>query len=100
MGIDSITLNNDQLRIGRLIAEVEDLTIAVKELIKTTPQRNKTWLKPHELASLLGCSTKTVSRYRMIGKIKVGSYRKRGNRYEYHADKALIQVQNLGDHND
>ena len=36
----------------------------------------------------------------MIGKIKVGSYRKRGNRYEYHADKALIQVQNLGDHND
>ena len=95
-----MTLNNDQLRIGRLIAEVEDLTIAVKELIKTTPQRNKTWLKPHELASLLGCSTKTVSRYRIIGKIKVGSYRKRGNRYEYHADKALIQVQNLGDHND
>ena len=95
-----MTLNNDQLRIGRLIAEVEDLTIAVKELIKTTPQRNKTWLKPHELASLLCCSTKTVSRYRMIGKIKVGSYRKRGNRYEYHADKALIQVQNLGDHND
>ena len=95
-----MTLNNDQLRIGRLIAEVEDLTIAVKELIKTTPQRNKTWLKPNELASLLGCSTKTVSRYRMIGKIKVGSYRKRGNRYEYHADKALIQVQNLGDHND
>ena len=43
-----MTLNNDQLRIGRLIAEVEDLTIAVKELIKTTPQRNKTWLKPHE----------------------------------------------------
>ena len=95
-----MTLNNDQLRIGRLIAEVEDLTIAIKELIKTTPQRNKTWLKPHELASLLGCSTKTVSRYRMIGKIKVGSYWKRGNRYEYHADKALIQVQNLGDHND
>ena len=28
-----MTLNNDQLRIGRLIAEVEDLTIAVKELI-------------------------------------------------------------------
>ena len=69
-----MNLNNDQLRICRLIAEVEDLTIAVKELIKTTPQRNKTWLKPHELASLLGCSTKTVSRYRMIGKIKVGSY--------------------------
>ena len=95
-----MTLNNDQLRIGRLIAEVEDLTIAVKELIKTTPQRNKTWLKPHELASLLGCSPNPVGRYRMIGKIKVGSYRKRGNRYEYHADKALIQVQNLGDHND
>ena len=57
-----MTLNNDQLRIGRLIAEVEDLTIAVKELIKTTPQRNKTWLKPHELASLLGCSPKTVGR--------------------------------------
>ena len=57
-----MTLNNDQLRIGRLIAEVEDLTIAIKELIKTTPQRNKTWLKPHELASLLGCSPKTVGR--------------------------------------
>ena len=95
-----MTQKNDQLRIGRLIAEVEDLTIAVKELIKTTPQRNKTWLKPIELASLLGCSTKTVGRYRMIGKIKVGSFRKRGNRYEYHADKALRQVQNLGDHND
>ena len=95
-----MTLNNDQLRIGRLIAEVEDLTIAIKELIKTTPQRNKTWLKPHELASLLGCSSKTVGRYRMIGKIKAGSFRKRGNRYEYHADKALRQVQNIGDHND
>ena len=69
-----MTLNNDQLRIGRLIAEVEDLTIAVKELIKTTPQRNKTWLKPHELASLLGCSPKTVGRYRMIGKIQAGAF--------------------------
>lgn len=95
-----MTLNNDQLRIGRLIAEVEDLTIAVKELIKTSPQRNKTWLKPHELASLLGCSPKTVGRYRMIGKIQAGAFRKRGNRYEYHADKALRQVQNIGDHND
>ena len=95
-----MTLNNDQLRIGRLIAEVEDLTIAIKELIKTIPQRNKTWLKPHELASLLGCSTKTIGRYRIIGKITVGSFRKRGNRYEYHADKALRQIQNLGDHND
>ena len=95
-----MTLNNDQLRIGRLIAEVEDLTIAVKELIKTAPQRNKTWLKPHEFASLLGCSPKTVGRYRIIGKIKTGSFRKRGNRYEYHADKALRQVQNIGDHND
>ena len=95
-----MTLNNDQLRIGRLIAEVEDLTIAIKELIKTTPQRNKTWLKPHELASLLGCSTKTIGRYRIIGRIRVGSFRKRGNRYEYHADTALRQVQKLGDHND
>ena len=95
-----MTLNYDQLRIGRLIAEVEDLTIAIKELIKTTPQRNKTWLKPHELASLLGCSTKTVGRYRIIGKIKVDAFRKRGNRYEYHSDKALRQFQNIGDHND
>ena len=95
-----MTLNNDQLRIGRLIAEVEDLTIAIKELIKTTPQRNKTWLKPHELASLLGCSPKTVGRYRMNGAIKIDSFRKRGNRYEYHADKALRQFQNIGDHND
>ena len=95
-----MTLNNDQLRIGRLIAEVEDLTIAVKELIKTAPQRNKTWLKPHELASLLGCSPKTVGRYRKMWAIKVGSFRKRGNRYEYHADKALKEAQNIGDHND
>ena len=87
-----MTLNNDQLRIGRLIAEVEDLTFAVKELIITTPQRNKTWIKPHELAFLLGCSTKTVGRYRMIGKIKACAFRKRGNRYEYHADKALKQA--------
>ena len=95
-----MTLNNDQSRIGRLIAEVEDLTSAVKELIKTTPQRNKTWIKPHELAFLLGCSTKTVGRYRKIGAIKEDSFRKRGNRYEYHADKALKQAQNIGDHND
>ena len=95
-----MTLNNDQSRIGRLIAEVEDLTSAVKELIKTTPQRNKTWIKPHELAFLLGCSTKTVGRYRKMGAIKVDSFRKRGNRYEYHADKALKEAQNIGDHND
>ena len=36
----------------------------------------------------------------IIGKIKVDAFRKRGNRYEYHSDKALKQVQNIGDHND
>ena len=46
-----------ELRLEQTIAEVQELTSAVRQLVATTPQRTKQWLEPRELAQLLpiGC---------------------------------------------
>ena len=38
--------SSTEVRVDRLIAEVENLTSQIKQLIELTPTRNKIWLRP------------------------------------------------------
>ena len=82
-----------EVRVDRLIAEVQDLTAQVKQLIELTPQRNKVWLRPVEIGKLIGVTGRQIARYREQGVFKVDSYRFNGNRYEYHNVKALADFE-------
>ena len=85
--------SNTEVRVDRLIAEVENLTCQVKQLIELTPQRNKVWLRPSEIATLIGVTYRQVARYREQGIFQRDSYRFNGNRYEYHNVKALADFE-------
>ena len=80
---------NTEVRVDRLIAQVEHLASKVEQLIELTPQRNKVWLRPSEIATLVGVTYRQIARYREQGIFKVDSYRFNGNRYEYHNVRAL-----------
>lgn len=82
------------LQIGRLIAEVEDLTAAVRQLLEATPPPARTWLTPGELAKVLGVSTRTVQNMRARGVFRPGSFRPRGARgYEFHKNHAVLDAE-------
>ena len=81
--------NNTEVRVDRLIATVEHLTSKVEQLIELTPQRNKVWLTPSQIGDLIGVSYKQISRYRLDGVFRPTSYRRRGNRFEYHSIEAM-----------
>jgi hypothetical protein len=85
------------LLVARLLGEDQELTQAVRQLVDHTPQRSKTWLEPSELAMLLGVSTRTLQNWRNAGCFKPESYRKapRGNGYQFHADLALRDAQEV-----
>ena len=87
---------NSEVRIDRLIAEVENLTSQVKQLIELTPTRNKVWLRPSEVAQLIGGTYRQIARYREQGIFKVDSYRFNGNRYEYHNVRAIADFEAWG----
>ena len=87
---------NTEVRVDRLIAEVENLTSQIKQLIELTPQRNKVWLRPSEIAKLIGVTYRQVARYREQGIFKVDSYRFNGNRYEYHNVRAIADFEAWG----
>ena len=87
---------NEEIRVNRLIAEIQQfkgeirvLTKLVKRLVDTTPQRNKVWLTPSQIGDLIGVGYKQISRYRIDGIFRPTSYRKRGNRFEYHSIEAM-----------
>ena len=87
---------DEAVRIDRLIgevqqynAEVNSLAKLVKRLVDTTPQRNKVWLTPSQIGDLIGVSYKQISRYRLDGVFRPTSYRRRGNRFEYHSIEAM-----------
>ena len=85
--------SNTEVRVDRLIAEVENLTCQIKQLIELTPQRNKIWLRPSEIGQLLGVTYRQIARYREQGVFNVGSYRFNGNRYEYHNVRAVADFE-------
>ena len=63
--------SSTEVRVDRLIAEVENLTSQIKQLIELTPQRNKVWLRPSEIAQLIGVTNRQIARYREQGIFKV-----------------------------
>ena len=89
-------INSEAVRVDRLIAEIQEykgevkaLTKLVKRLVDTTPQRNKVWLTPSQIGDLIGVGYKQISRYRIDGVFRPTSYRRRGNRFEYHSIEAM-----------
>ena len=87
------SINNEGVRVERLIAEVQHLTKVVTRLVETTPQRNKIWLTPSQIGDLIGVTYRQIGRYREDGVFRPTSYRKKGNRFEYHAIEALKDVE-------
>ena len=83
------SIRNEDERVDRLIGEVQQLLKEVKRLVDTTPQRNTIWLTPSQIGDLIGVSYKQLSRYRLHGVFRPNSYRKKGNRFEYHAIEAM-----------
>ena len=93
-------INSEAVRVERLIGEIQQfkaeirvLYKLVKRLVDTTPQRNKVWLRPSEIATLIGVTYRQVARYREQGIFQRDSYRFNGNRYEYHNVKALADFE-------
>ena len=84
-----------ELRLEHFMAEVKQLTSTVEQLVATTPQRTKTWLEPKEFAQLLGISTRTLAMWRTDGRFRPISIRKRGRGYQFHADWALADAQEV-----
>ncbi|GIR74958.1 MAG: hypothetical protein CM15mP77_1150 [Synechococcus sp.] len=59
------------------MAEVKELTSVVRQLVATTPQRNKQWLQPREFAQLLGIALRTLAQWRTDGRFRPISVRSR-----------------------
>ena len=84
-----------ELRLKQTMAEVKELTSVVRQLVATTPQRTKQWLQPKEFAQLLGISTRTLALWRADGRFRPISIRKQGRGYQFHADWALADAQEV-----
>ena len=82
-------------RLEQTMAEVKELTSVVRQLVDTTPQRTKQWLQPKEFAQLLGISTRTLALWRADGRFRSISIRKQGRGYQFHADWALADAQEV-----
>ena len=87
------TSSTQDLRTERLIAEVQQLTKEVKQLIELTPTRNKIWLRPSEFGQLIGVSYRQIARYREQGVFRESSFRFKGNRFEYHNVDAVADFE-------
>ena len=83
------SVRNEDPRVDRLIVEVQELTSVLKVLVDTIPQRNKIWLTPAQIGKILCVQSRQIARYREQGVFKESSYRKNGNRYEFHNVNAV-----------
>ena len=77
-----------------LLAEVQQLRNDVKALLERTPDTRLTWIDPAELAGMVGKSSRTVLLWREQGVFREESWRRNGNRYQYHRTNALADVEN------
>lgn len=84
-----------ELQLEQTRAELRRLSSAVEQLVATTPQRTKTWLEPREIAPLLGISVRTLAAWRTNGRFRPISVRKHGSGYQFHADWALADAQEV-----
>ena len=84
-----------ELQLEQTRAELRRLSSAVEQLVASTPQRNKQWLEPRELAQLLGISPRTLSQWRVDGRFRPISIRKQGRGHQFHAEWALADAQEV-----
>ena len=84
-----------ELQLEQTRAELRRLSSAVEQLVATTPQRTKTWLEPREIAPMLGISVRTLAVWRTNGRFRPISFRKQGSGYQFHADWALADAQEV-----
>jgi len=85
----------DSERLTRLIFTVEELTDLVHELVRQRTQPTKTWMEPCEFAALLRISTSTLRTWRRDGRFHPNAYRKGPRGYQFHAELALRDAQEL-----
>ena len=62
---------------------------------RTELQTRITGLQPKEFAQLLGISTRTLALWRADGRFRPISLRKQGRGYQFHADWALADAQEV-----
>jgi len=77
-----------------LLAEVQQLRNDVQSLLERTPDTRLTWVEPAEFASMVGKSPRTIQLWRGAGVFRDESWRRNGNRYEYHRTNAMADVEN------
>jgi hypothetical protein len=87
---------DENLLIARLIGEVQDLNASVRQLVDQLPARNQIWLEPREFARLRGCSTRSLSNWRMQGRFQEHSVRKTKRGWQFHATLAAIDLEKGG----
>jgi hypothetical protein len=79
--------------VARLIAEVQDLNAGVRQLLDQLPTRSRTWLEPHEFARIRGCSTRSLSNWRLQGRFHDISTRRTSRGWQFHAANAAADLE-------
>jgi hypothetical protein len=79
--------------VTRLIAEVQDLNAGVRQLLDQLPTRERTWLEPREFARIRGCSTRSLSNWRLQGRFRDISTRKNSRGWQFHATNAALDLE-------
>ena len=76
-----------------LLGQIEELAAKVDQLLERTPDTKKIWLDPAELASIVGKSTRTITKWRVDGKFSDNSWRvSDSGRHQYHRLYALADL--------
>ena len=76
-----------------LLAKVEQLSADVSRLLERTPETNRKWVGPTELAKRLGVSVRTIANWRESGTIRTSSFRRSGRSFEFHVDAVLNDLE-------
>ena len=97
--VDSLRndIANLSSHVSKLTQELEQTRHDVSYLIENSIDTPNIYLKPNDLAKLVGCSHSTIKRYRNDGTIKDSSIRKvkreKRTDYYYHRFAAINDIQ-------
>ena len=78
--------------VSRLVAEVQQLSADVRDLLERLPNPARQWMRPAELAALVGCSVRSIASYRERGWIKDEHMRPTASGFEYRHE-ALADIE-------
>ena len=99
--VDSLRndIANLSSHVSKLTQELEQTRHDVNYLIENSIDTPNIYLKPNDLAKLVGCSHSTIKRYRNDGTIKDSSIRKikreKRTDYYYHRFAAIKDIQSV-----